>query len=227
MNTAPNRTHPKATDVQKIVYFGRHGQSNENVAPVFQSPDSALSAEGYRQAGMLAERASRLDFDVLISSPFRRARETADIIAKVTGKQVEECDLFVERLKPSALNGKPFSDPDAAALWHEWNQSLFTPNLRVGDGENYDDLVARADRALAYLSARPEKRIFVMSHGYFLRALFARVMFQELLTAPIFQKFQDAAAMENSGLSVLRYQRAGIEEWRWRLWVYNDHAHLG
>ena len=33
----------------KVVYFVRHGQSEDNIAPVFQSPDSPLSAVG-RQA---------------------------------------------------------------------------------------------------------------------------------------------------------------------------------
>jgi hypothetical protein len=34
------------------------------------------------------------------------------------------------------------------------------------------------------------------------------------------------AAIENTGLTVLRYQ-GGFEEGPcWRLWIYNDHAHL-
>ena len=31
----------------KVVYFVRHGQSEDNVAPVFQAPESPLSAVGH------------------------------------------------------------------------------------------------------------------------------------------------------------------------------------
>jgi hypothetical protein len=50
----------------------------------------------------------------------------------------------------------------------------------------------------------------------------------ELLTGEIFKKFQRGAMMENTGLTVLEYQ-SGLEkvDSRWRLWIYNDHAHLG
>ena len=40
----------------KVVYFVRHGQSEDNVAPVFQSPDSPLSAVGRNQAARIAAR---------------------------------------------------------------------------------------------------------------------------------------------------------------------------
>jgi broad specificity phosphatase PhoE len=39
-----------ASKVEKIVYFVRHAQSEDNVAPVFQSPNSPLNEEGKRQA---------------------------------------------------------------------------------------------------------------------------------------------------------------------------------
>ena len=48
----------------KVVYFVRHGQSEDNVAPVFQSPDSPLSAVGRNQAARIAARVATLAFDV-------------------------------------------------------------------------------------------------------------------------------------------------------------------
>jgi broad specificity phosphatase PhoE len=213
--------------VEKIVYFVRHAESEHNVAPVFQSPDSPLSARGARQAEMIAGRVSRLAFDALIASPFRRAKETAEAIAKLTRKQPEFSDLFVERVKPSSLNGKPYDDAQARAIWKEWSESLSTPGLRVRDGENFDDLVARADKALAFLDARPEPSLVVVTHGYFLRVVIARVLLGDLLTSEIFRRFQKSATVENTGLTALRYHGAFEEPPRWRLWIYNDHAHLG
>jgi broad specificity phosphatase PhoE len=135
----------------KVVYFVRHGQSEDNVAPVFQSPESPLSAVGRNQAARIAARVATLAFDVLLASPYRRAYETAAVISQVTGKTPELCALFTERVKPTSVNGKPFTDAQAANVWRAWTQSLYTPGMRVEDGENYDDLLTRADAALALL----------------------------------------------------------------------------
>jgi broad specificity phosphatase PhoE len=211
---------------EKIVYFVRHAQSEHNIAPVFQSPDSPLSPEGMRQAERIADRVSRLAFEVLIASPFRRARETAEAIARIAGREPELSPLFVERLKPSRINGKPFADEEARAIWREWHKSLYSPGMRVEDGENLDDIVARVDKALAFLSARSERSLVVVTHGYFLRAMLARVLLGDLFTGENFRHFQRSAATENTGLTVLRHRGALDEPPRWRLWTYNDHAHL-
>ena len=100
----------------KVVYCVRHGQSEDNVAPVFQSPDSPLSAVGRKQAERIAERASKLAFEVLLASPYRRAQETAAVIGNVTGKALELCELFTERVKPTSVNGKPYIDAQAAKV---------------------------------------------------------------------------------------------------------------
>lgn len=216
----------KISKDEKIVYFVRHGQSEDNASPVFQSPDSPLSEKGKRQAQSIAERASRLAFQALVSSPLERAKQTAQIVASATGKQVEFCDLFIERVKPSYINGRAHSDEKAKSLWQEWEKSLYTPGARVEDGENFDDLVMRADKALEFLRKRPEQSLLVVTHGYFLRAMVARVLLSDLLSADAFKNIQKMATVENTGLTVLRYRASFQEKPAWRLWIYNDHAHL-
>ncbi len=213
--------------IEKIVYFVRHGQSDDNASPVFQSPDSPLSEKGRMQAERVAERVARLSFQSLVVSPFRRAQETAEAITRMTGMQPDYSDLFVERIKPTSINGKPHTDAVATQTWREWNESLFRSGLRVEDGENFDDIVARADKALAYLFARSERSIVVVTHGFFLRALVARVLLGDLMSGETLKRVQQMAATENTGLTVLRYRGAFEEEPNWRLWIYNDHSHLG
>jgi hypothetical protein len=54
----------------------------------------------------------------------------------------------------------------------------------------------------------------------------ARVLLGAALSGEALQHFHKVAAIENTGLTVLRYH-AGFEEAPcWRLWIYNDHAHL-
>ncbi|HUC31510.1 MAG TPA: histidine phosphatase family protein [Candidatus Paceibacterota bacterium] len=213
-------------EIEKTVYFVRHGQSADNISPVFQSPNSPLNEKGREQAKSIAARVSGLSFDALIASPFERAKETAEIISVATGKEPEYSDLFVERIKPTAINGKSYKDEAANILWRDWEKSLYTSGMHVEDGENFDAIIARADKALAFLRDRTEKSIVVVTHGYFLRTIIARVLIGDLLTGEIFKRFQHGASMENTGMSVLRYQSAFEQESRWRLWIYNDHAHL-
>ena len=212
--------------IKKTIYFVRHGQSEHNVAPVFQSPNSVLSEIGKKQAEAIAERLSKLQFESLITSPFDRAKETATIISRVTGKDLESSDLFVERIKPTVVNGKSHKDKDASKIWDEWEKSLYSSGLKVADGENFSDLVARADKALEFLQNRPEQSIVVVTHGFFLRTLIARILICNALNGEMFFKFQKSASMENTGVTVIHYQTSYEQTDSWRLWIYNDHAHL-
>ena len=204
----------------------RHGQSQDNVAPLFQSPDSCLNPKGREQASKIADRISKLKFAALLSSSLPRATETAEIIGQTTNCTPELSDLFVERIKPSSINGKLYNDAGASAVWRNWEKSLYTPGMRVEDGENFDDIVRRTDQALKLLKSRSEHSIVVVTHGYFLRSIIARVLLQDQLSGDAFREIQRLASMENTGLTVLRYSDAFEEKPCWRLWIYNDHAHL-
>jgi len=213
--------------IEKTIYFIRHGQSEDNAAPVFQSPDSPLSELGRWQARRIAERICKLSPEALIASPFRRSSETAEIIAKGTGLEVEYSALLVERIKPTCVNGKPFVDEAVAAVWRTWEKSLYTPGMRVLDGENFDDIAGRADEALAFLGRRSERSLVVVTHGFFLCTVLARVLLGEMISGETFRRFQRRTSMENTGLTVVHRQGRFDEEPGWRLWVYNDHSHLG
>jgi broad specificity phosphatase PhoE len=213
--------------ILKTIYFVRHGQADCNVDPVFASAESPLSEEGRKQAAYIAERVSKLSFQAIISSTFQRAKETADTIATATGKTAEYSELFVERIKPSYIDGKPHTDEKASKLWEEWQVSLFKSDMRVEDGENYDDLVSRADKALKWLSERTEESLVVVTHGFFLKTIIARILLGQFLSGDTYLNFQKSSAMENTGLTVLHYRQRPGEEPHWRLWIYNDHAHLG
>ncbi len=47
-------------EMDKIVYFVRHGQSLGNAAAIFQPPESPLSETGRRQAACIAARIAKL-----------------------------------------------------------------------------------------------------------------------------------------------------------------------
>lgn len=211
---------------EKIVYLVRHGQSADNIAPVFQAPDSPLSDVGEVQVQNMAQRVAKLSFETLLASPLPRAKQTAQAIEKVTSKVPEFSDLFVESRMPSSIHGKSYDDERANMIWREWKKSKFTLGMIVEDGENYEALLERADEALEFLRNQKEESMVVVTHGYFLRTIVARVLLGTDISADAFKTFQKSLAHENTGITVLRY-RAGFEEpAKWRLWIYNDHAHL-
>lgn len=212
--------------IQKIIYFVRHGQSEDNVAPVFQSPNSPLNKLGTKQAKIIANRISNLQFEIIISSPFTRAKQTAEIIAKTTKKELEYSELFVERIKPSYVHGKPYTNKKASQLWRDCENSLYKKNIKISNGENFTNIIQRADDALNFLKNRQEKSIVVVTHGYFLRTIIARVLLNNFLSPASFKNIQKSMSMENTGLTVLQYRDNFEEKMAWRLWIYNDHAHL-
>ena len=216
---------PGKRETKKIVYFVRHGQSVANVTPVFQSEDSPLSESGKKQAKLIADRISKVDFEVLISSPAMRTKETAKFISHATNKPIIFSELFIERQKPSSISGKSHNDKAASNKFDDWETSLYTHGMRVENGENFDDITVRAEQALSFLSARREKTLVVVTHGFFLRALLAKVLNGNFLTPDNFKSLLLHSMTNNTGISAIKY----IESEKgaaWSLWIHNDHAHL-
>ncbi|MEX0931204.1 MAG: histidine phosphatase family protein [Candidatus Paceibacterota bacterium] len=210
----------------KKIYFIRHGQSEGNVSSVYQSSDSPLTDVGVSQAKRVAERISRIAFDACISSPYPRAKSTALEVEKMTGKQVEYSDLFVERIKPSSLLGKAIGSTGSEELFTLWEKALCTPGMKAEDGETFNRITTRAKNALKFLEEREEETLVVVTHGYFLRALVAFVLFGEELTPHEFKRIQLALGTENTGLTVFLHDETK-KPFPWKLWIYNDHTHLG
>jgi broad specificity phosphatase PhoE len=210
----------------KTVYFVRHGESVHNTQPVFQSLDTPLSDKGIEQAKFIANRVSKIKFDKLISSSVVRTRQTAEYISEATGKPIVVSDLFTEVKKPSSIEGKPYDDEHAKEIWYDWVKSEYTPGLKVEDGENYNELIARTDKAIEFLENQPEKTLVVVTHGFIMKSILARILLQQTLTPESYRMFQKNAKTENTGLTVIGYSPSFDEDPCWRLWIYNDHAHL-
>ena len=82
----------------KKVYFVRHGLTNSNVEKRMMGTrvDESLNETGIAQ---VKEAAKKLDrgFDIIISSPLKRAKESADIIAAELNVPVIVDDNLKER----------------------------------------------------------------------------------------------------------------------------------
>lgn len=134
--------------------------------------DVPLLLEGRQQAEVAHDAFEGTDFDVVISSPLKRAVETAAI---VTG--VPSSDIRVEPLCTERSFGQ-MEGLTRVQVEQRFPQIVY---LQIGDigyslnppsGESFDDLRRRAQHFLEWLiSIHAGKRIVVSSHQNFLQQL--------------------------------------------------------
>jgi len=118
------------------LYILRHGIATERGTPGFKTDaDRALTPKGRRQLGQIAAAMKNMDlrFDLILSSPFVRARQTAEIVAKLL--RLKKRLAFSDELTPG---GNP------KALIRQFNELQPAPEnaLLVGHEPYLSRLVA-------------------------------------------------------------------------------------
>jgi broad specificity phosphatase PhoE len=154
------------------ILLARHGQSDWNLERRWQGhADRPLTAEGRRQAELLAERLRAVQLDAIYSSDLRRARETAEVVAERQDLEVEtRRDL--REVDVGSWSG--LTRGEAAARFPEghrrWEQGL--PGWI--DGESYEAMCERVAGAVRELAERhPNERLLVVTHAGPIRAVHA------------------------------------------------------
>ncbi len=141
-----------------MIYFVRHGLSEANIKKVFAGPkdDSLLVDEGRQQAKETAKRIKEEGIEIhkIISSPLKRAHETAQIIADelgfkssniITDERIIEYDM-------GSLSGTP---------WGVISSAILTTAENAEDPEIFRD---RVYSFVKELSDSPEN-ILLVSHA--------------------------------------------------------------
>ena len=211
----------------KKVYFVRHGESEANAGDFHSSPPVPLTHKGREQAQFIAERCAKLPIEALITSSYVRTKQTAEFISKKIQIPAEESDLFVENRSVSTLWGKSRTEEASKNTMQLITQNWGMPGFRVGDEENFEDIVHRVDAALDFLANKKEEHIGVVTHAGFMRNIVGRALFRDSFTPAVSTTiFRSLHVMENTGLTVLSYDGQNTEH-PWMLWVWNDYAHLG
>jgi len=124
------------------LYLLRHGIAVERGAPGFKTDaDRPLTPKGKRQLRDIAGamRNMDLDFDLILSSPFRRARQTAEIVAQnlKQAKQLAFSDELTPEGNPKALirqlNELQPAPENILLVGHEPYLSRFAARLISGE----------------------------------------------------------------------------------------------
>jgi broad specificity phosphatase PhoE len=196
----------------------RHGESDVTVRRVVGGPRtcSGLSELGRRQAASLRDRwaSHPIGADVLYSSAYPRAVETAEILAPALGTEVRvedglgehdpgpECDglgfaAFVERF------GTPDWESDPYGITFPGGETIAGFQYRVGS-----TIRAVVDR-------HPGATVVAVCHGGVVAAVFRLAL--RAVTTGVFELHTS-----NTSITELVHVSPG----RWRLLRYNDTAHL-
>lgn len=180
----------------------RHGESEGNAQKVFQGQkDYSLTKTGRAQAEQIAKRwkQQKVSFTKIISSPQSRARQTADIVNRQLGLDLEEEPLLKEidcgRLAGISLDKIRQDNP----TWQE-DTRLHTPTGETG--ESRWEFHIRSGQALHNLMKKPPGHYLVVSHGGTLNQMLYAILGispQQYPRMPIFQ-------FSNTGFATLDYE---------------------
>ena len=147
------------------VFMVRHGSTEHSLEGRFSGRnDLPLDERGQGQARAIAHHIAGLGgIDAIVSSPLRRAQETAAAIAGRTGITVETHDDLIET-EFGEWEGRTIDDvhlkwPDLLASW------LKHADIAPPSGESFADVETRALRGLQdVLATRRGQRVVLVSH---------------------------------------------------------------
>ena len=167
------------------LYLVRHAQSSNNANPIEQRvEDAPLTDLGYRQAEYVAEWLQFVSLTRLITSPFRRAFETAASIKRTTGLipevWIDLCEQggCVNGVDTTSYVGRPgmtrreiLVDFPGYLLPEEIDEQGW---WKCRPFERMEEAQARAEgvvRQTIQQFAHTEERVAFVSHGTFMRIL--------------------------------------------------------
>jgi len=140
-----------------MIYFVRHGESEANAADVLAGSqiDSPITEHGRDQARLAADylKNRHIHIDHIVSSPMQRTRETAEIIAKVIGIDLEDIE-YDQRL----------IEHDCGSLTGHSTHISSVELVTAPGTESAEDLLSRAQSALRDIANLPGN-VLIVSHA--------------------------------------------------------------
>jgi broad specificity phosphatase PhoE len=219
----------------------RHGQSEGNVAAEAaqrddleridvpaRDPDVALSVIGRKQSAAVGRWLAALAEDerpeVVWSSPYRRARETAELALEVAGLEIDQ--RVDERLRDRDMGvtdkltaaGIRAAYPEEAER-RDWLGKFY---YRPPGGESWADVAMRVRAVLTDL-ANTEKHQRVLISGHDVVLLLFCYVAEGLDESQVLARARDNAL---SNAAICRLQRSADSATGWEVTEYNFHEHL-
>lgn len=155
----------------------RHGEVEEWArGRIYGRLDPSLSPTGSAQASAIARRVAEEGPVALLSSPSRRALQTAAPIAAATALAATT-DARLREIEFGEYEGLTFAEAEQRdpVTWRAWMER--PGQVRFPGGECWDEIRARAVEAgEAIAAAHPGDAAAVVTHGGVIRALLAEAL---------------------------------------------------
>ncbi|MDD3647559.1 MAG: phosphoglycerate mutase family protein [Candidatus Dojkabacteria bacterium] len=153
----------------KIIYLFRHGQEMNDVTGKFGGwSDPTLSQKGIALAKKSAVRLRSKRFEIILTSPLKRASQSAVIISRIIKVPTKEFVYLKERNTYGILGGvsKASAKSDYPELLKAYNAQEYIPGA-----ERYDDFKNRVEVLIEKLLEMKYQRILCVTHGYLITTL--------------------------------------------------------
>lgn len=186
------------------IFLVRHGETESNRLHINMGrSDDDLNASGYKQVERLSTRLQVSKIDSVYSSPLKRAKDTAGIIAGPRHLPVKLVDDLTEidigewtRLPLVEIRQKW---PDLLERWRENPAQVSVPG-----GENFNQVAQRAQRALkAIISDNPDATVLIVSHEIVIKTIIMQAL---EATFHIYRRFE----IGNASLSQLTFREGNL-----------------
>lgn len=191
---------------KKEIYFIRHGETNWNLQGISQGKenDIPLNSNGINQAiktGIYLEtyRTADIQFDCILSSPLKRAKKTAKLIANELHYDKSNI-IYLDQLIENSMgifSGLTDHDEPRKTIENEMKELIsklkdpiekyqlknyknaeefYKPKLSQDTGfDTYESLKKRMDYIINYINNSNYKKIIIISHGNFLNTLLSYI----------------------------------------------------
>lgn len=187
------------------LYIIRHGQTEWNVERRLQGwKNSELTESGRRNAERLAEKLKDVDFDKIYTSTQKRAIDTGNII-----KGDRDIELItLENLKERGFGsweGMKIEEIDRlhGKMYKTYKE---TPHLYDPiDGESFEEIYARVNKALDEIISKKGENILVVSHG-----ITIKIMISIIKEIPL-ERLNEIPTYEGTALSICQLDRDRLE----------------
>ncbi len=163
------------------VYFLRHGESEGNNARIIQGRhDLPLSERGLQQAEAIADWLEDKHIEVVLSSPLKRATQTAEVVGQVLGLKDVHLHEGLNELDTGIFTGLtvPQIQKRFPEAWRSFQRSSWEG---VPEAERISDLYNRAEdlwRDLGRLFAAGQSNLLCVTHSGILQWIIKATMAQ-------------------------------------------------
>ena len=194
------------------LYLVRHGSTGANEGGRRQSPQTPLSEEGKLQAQKAARWLADKKIEVILSSPWMRAKQTAEIIASKLGKQISFLDILHEKAHHPDLYGASFDDEIHKEYVIEFSKNKNDIDWKLrGKGESTREMLERGMiLGEMVLEKYEDKVLVVVSHAYFIKGFLTICLGGKNFETKKFKERFKTISVDNDGVSLLEREGKGL-----------------